>query len=355
VLLTVHRSPPPPASAFGLAVDDDHDGKPDRYILAQRIKPAVPATVGVDGPDPDAKPDTVLTARPRSARGRTARPAQTPAQWDLEWRPARRRHHACRTARRARWPRPNWPGLQRRGSCPRTGATAPPTVKAIALHYTAGANRPGLSDMNGLTAFASSPSAGVSWTFLIDGEGHCYYSVPLAKKSWTIGNLNSQTVNIEVIGTGGESTYPASPAGLAKLRAVVRRIAGIYKIPLQLGATDGQCHVTKPGILTHWMGGVCSGGHIDIKPFSIEATVRAIAADPPAPAKLTAAEQRRVDQLQLERKVASRHGGWAKVAPSHLANASAAKAWLRRRVAAIQADPTPGRLARARLLREVIG
>jgi hypothetical protein len=244
---------------------------------------------------------------------------------------------------------PNFPGCATR-ILPTNWSDRTAAVKAIALHYTAGANRPGLSDMNGLTAFASSPSAGVSWTFLIDAEGHCYYSVPLAKKSWTIGNLNSQTVNIEVIGTGGESTYPASPAGLAKLRAVVRRIAGIYKIPLQLGATDGQCHVTKPGILTHWMGGVCSGGHIDIK-----ATVRARAADPPAPAKLTAAEQRRVDQLQLERKVASRHGGWAKVAPSHLANASAAKAWLRRRVAAIQADPTPGRLARARLLREVIG
>jgi hypothetical protein len=135
---------------------------------------------------------------------------------------------------------------------------------------------------------------------LIDAEGHCYFQVPLGKKAWTIGNLNSETVNIEVIGTGKERTYPAGTAGAEKLRSVVRELGRIYSIPLRLGATDGRCNVTRTGIITHWMGGVCSGGHIDIKPFSITRVVADIAR--PHVSSSDRRDCRRVHAYRLRRK-----------------------------------------------------
>jgi N-acetyl-anhydromuramyl-L-alanine amidase AmpD len=107
----------------------------------------------------------------------------------------------------------------------------------------------------------------VSWHFGIDREGHCAYNVPITQKAWTISGLNSQTVNLEIVGTGHEPDY-AGP-GIKKVAAVVGRIGRIEHIPLSLGATDGHCNVTRRGIITHWMGGPCSGGHIDIKPYDI--------------------------------------------------------------------------------------
>lgn len=148
-------------------------------------------------------------------------------------------------------------------------------VRAIGLHYTAGPNLPGLADMNGLTAYSNRNQ--VSWHFLIDREGHCYYSVPLAGKAWTIGNLNSQTSNIEVVGRGNEGDY-AGTAGMRKLAAVVREIGRQQRIPIRLGATDGNCNITRSGIITHWMGGGCSGGHHDIRPYLIEKVIGQIRA-----------------------------------------------------------------------------
>jgi hypothetical protein len=263
-------------AAFGLTVtvtDTNNDNVPE--IVIKRTKPAVPVTVGVAGPkSEDAKPDTVITLD-REAREVAQNATQTPERFDMagdlrgeDSTPVAQYNGPLAT--------PNWPGCSTR-ILPTNWSNRTDSVKGISLHYTAGANRPGLSDMNGLTGFASSPSAGVSWHFLIDAEGHCYYSVPVDKKSWTIGNLNSQLVNIEVIGVGNEPTYPASPAGAKKLGEVVRRIARVYHIPLRLGATDGHCRMTTTGIITHWQGGPCSGGHIDIKPYDVAKTVQAIA------------------------------------------------------------------------------
>lgn len=148
------------------------------------------------------------------------------------------------------------------------------TIKAIVLHYTAGPNLPGLADMNGLTAYSNRNQ--VSWHFLIDREGHCYYSVPLAAKAWTVGNLNPETVNIEVVGRGNEPGY-AGEAGMAKLSQVVRELGRRSQIPIALGAVSN-CRVTRRGIVTHWMGGGCSGGHHDIKPYSITGVIGQIKA-----------------------------------------------------------------------------
>ena len=236
-------------------------------------KPAVPVSVGVDGPDSNVEPDTAISLD-REAREVAQNATRTPDAFDLsgDLRGIDKTPVAVQTGPLAT---PNFPGCATR-MLSTNWSNRVSTVKAIAIHYTAGANRPGLSDMNGLTAYANSPSAGVSWHFLIDAEGHCYYSVPLGKKAWTIGNLNSETVNIEVVGRGNEPTLFSTTAGARKLAEVVQRLGRIYPVPMSVGAVSG-CKVTRRGVITHWMGGACAGSHHDIRPYDIRKVVALIA------------------------------------------------------------------------------
>lgn len=257
--------------ALAITILPDDERVPPATITTQ-LPPVVPQTVGVDSTG-DGDPDKVLELD-AAARAVVTAAAKAPDKLDLagDLRGADQTPVAQLDAPLAS---PEWPGCSTR-MLPTNWSNRTAAVKAIGLHYTAGGNIAGLSDMNGLTGFASSPRAGVSWHFLIDAEGHCYYSVPVGKKAWTIGNLNSQTVNIEVIGRGNEPTYPASAAGARKLADVVQRIGRLFSIPMQLGGVSN-CQVTRPGIITHWQGGSCAGGHIDIKPYAIDKVVQQIA------------------------------------------------------------------------------
>lgn len=251
-------------------------GSEKETIREVQAAPVVPAAVAVDGPDRDAEPGDEVIELGDRAQDVVEDVADTPERFDLagdlrgdDSTPVAEHDGPLAT--------PNFPGCETR-ILPTNWSNRVTGVRGIGLHYTAGPNRAGKAEMDGLTAYASSARAGVSWHFLIDAEGHCYYSVPLGKKAWTIGNANSQTVNIEVVGTGQEASYPAGTAGARKLRQVVRRVARIYSIPLKVGSISN-CSVS-PGIVTHWQGGACAGGHIDIRPFEIQRVVDAIATDP---------------------------------------------------------------------------
>lgn len=275
-------------------IDGDGDGRPDRVDIG--ITPGavpVPAAVAVDGADRDAEPDRALELG-KPAQALYKRAAAAPESLDFgrylrgpDPTPVAQSDGPLAT--------PNFPGCKTR-ILPTNWSNRTEAPEAVALHYTAGGNLPGLADMNGLTAFASSPSAGVSWHFLIDAEGNCYYSVPLDKKAWTIAGLNSDTVNIEVVGRGTEPQYPASTAGARKLRQVVRRLARIYDWPLRVGAVES-CEVTRPGIITHWQGGPCSGGHSDIKPYQLERVVAYIAQGDAKPKPVPTVQRQRCREL----------------------------------------------------------
>lgn len=231
---------------------------------------AIPVTVAVDGPDRDVKPDTPLVLD-REAREVAQNVQDTPDEFDMGGNLRGTDENGPVAEIDGPLATPSFPGCTTRMLPTNWSARTVPIsqVDGIGVHYTAGGNRSGLSDMNGLTSYASSPVAGVSWHFLIDAEGHCYYQVPLGSKAWTIGNLNSQTVNIEVIGRGNEPTFPAGSAGQKKLSQVIARLGKKLDIPMRLGAVSN-CNVTKSGIITHWMGGTCSGGHHDIRPYNIQ-------------------------------------------------------------------------------------
>lgn len=253
---------PPPVTTKVDGADPDRK-RDDKLPLSEKAEEVLEDTEaaegqpGEEGPTPslhgrvdDAHPD-VAPDTSKELRGRDRQPAGVLPQGGASQ---------------------GFPGCQTRfvGSYSSRGGQ---TSRAIGLHYTAGPNSPGLADMNGLTAYSNRNQ--VSWHFLIDREGHCYYSVPLSGKAWTIANLNPQTTNIEVVGRGNEGDY-AGP-GMAKLAQVVREIGRRQGIPMQLGAVSN-CNVTRRGIITHWMGGGCSGGHHDIRPYLIQRVIAQIRA-----------------------------------------------------------------------------
>jgi hypothetical protein len=252
--------------------DDNHDGRPDHVTVTIAQKPATaPEAVTVDGPDADTKRDDSIPLD-KDAQAVVQDATKAPEKYDLGGG-LRGQDDTPAGVLTGPLAAQEWPGC--RTAFVHSFSQRKSPVEAISLHYTAGLNLAGWSDLLGLTAYSNILKNEVSWHFGIDREGNCIYNVPTRYKAWTIGNLNSQTVNIEVVGTGRESDYAGK--GIAKVRAVVQRIGRLYGIPMRLGATDGHCNVTRTGIITHWMGGPCSGGHIDIKPYSITRVVAAMA------------------------------------------------------------------------------
>lgn len=247
--------------AVVLTVTTDDDSTPPATI-----------TFRVDGPDRDRKPDDLVKAGGQAPAVLDAAQA-APERFDLGDNlrgidPTREGTVSGPLAA------PEWPGCQTRFT-PVNFSSRTAAIRGFALHFTGGGNVTGWADMNGLAAYTASRAAGVSWHFLVDREGHCYYQVPVSKKAWTIGNLNSQTINVETIGRGNEPDYGGT-AGFRKVAAIVRRAASIYRFPVKLGAVR-DCTITSPGVITHWMGGACAGGHVDIRPYDIARVVKRIA------------------------------------------------------------------------------
>lgn len=144
-----------------------------------------------------------------------------------------------------------------------------PTVQV--LHYTVSPNRPGWSDVDGITAFFNRSSSQASSHFVIDAEGHCSYIVPIEAKAWTQAGGNPWAVSYEIIATGREPAYLGT-AGFAKLRSVMRSVSARTGIPLRTGRIAG-CAPSRSGIVQHADGGSCWGGHHDVGPFGFAAIV----------------------------------------------------------------------------------
>ncbi len=149
-----------------------------------------------------------------------------------------------------------------------------PTIQV--LHYTVSPNRPGWSDVDGITAFFNRSSSQASSNFVIDAEGNCAYIVPIEAKAWTQAGGNPWAVSYEIIATGREPDYLGS-AGYAKLRSVMRWVSQVAGIPMRAGAISG-CAPSRSGIVQHADGGTCWGGHHDIGPFSFSAVLAKVTA-----------------------------------------------------------------------------
>ncbi len=144
------------------------------------------------------------------------------------------------------------------------------------LHYTVSPNTPGWRDVDAVNALFDRTSSQASSNFIIDAEGHCAYIVPIEAKAWTQAAGNPYSVSYEIIATGREARYLA-PAGLARLRSVIREVSRRTSIPMRRGHVNA-CTPTRSGIIQHKDWGLCGGGHVDITPFQIDDIVRQLVA-----------------------------------------------------------------------------
>jgi hypothetical protein len=144
------------------------------------------------------------------------------------------------------------------------------------LHYTVSHNVPGWSDVEAVVHEFNTPSFSASSNFVIDAEGHCAYIVPIEAKAWTQAGSNAFAISFEIIDYGNESTY-VPPPGLAKLRSVLAVLSKRTGIPLRRGRV-ANCTPAVSGIVNHADGGICSGGHHDIEPFSVDQVIKQIVA-----------------------------------------------------------------------------
>jgi hypothetical protein len=144
------------------------------------------------------------------------------------------------------------------------------------LHYTVSHNVVGWADVNAVVRLFNTPSFQASSNFIIDAEGNCAYIVPIENKSWAQAGANRFAISFEIIAYGNESTYLPKP-GMDKLRSVLRVLSVRTGIPLVRGAVSN-CTPVKSGIVHHYDGGVCAGGHHDINPFSMNTVVKQITA-----------------------------------------------------------------------------
>ncbi len=144
--------------------------------------------------------------------------------------------------------------------------TAP---RAIVVHYPVMANRPGLGDMLGLLGWLNNPRAQVSYHRVFDWDRHCFAVVPLARKSWSVAGFNRVTINYSMMGRGAADGRFAPPAALRAMAADIARTAKQWGIPIRRARISG-CTVVSPGITDHAALGACGGGHVDIKPWSVD-------------------------------------------------------------------------------------
>jgi len=137
------------------------------------------------------------------------------------------------------------------------------------VHYTAG-----LGTIYSLAALFDRASFQASSHFVMERSGRCGYLVPTYRKAWTQAAANPIGVSVEVINTGAQKPFMTA----AGYRALGRLIARVHhqfpSIKLQRGKISG-CRSTRSGIVTHWMGGQCSGGHVDIRPYSLKPIIKA--------------------------------------------------------------------------------
>lgn len=185
-------------------------------------------------------------------------------------------------------------------------------------HYTVSGNLPGLADLLGLTALSNRLSSQVSWSYNIDRDGNCFYTVRESDKPWTNTTMNPVSITAEFVNTGHEFPF-LKAEGFAKAGLVISDSTKRWAIPLQVGAINtSRCTVTRPGIVDHHMLGPCGGGHVDIAPpFSVQALVNAAIkargqSTPPKrlPNTLNAAQRHTCDVLNFHRHRAHVVGKW---------------------------------------------
>ncbi|MFL5901257.1 MAG: N-acetylmuramoyl-L-alanine amidase [Solirubrobacterales bacterium] len=137
-------------------------------------------------------------------------------------------------------------------------------LNLMVLHSTESHNRPGDSDLAGVSGWFDNPSAQVSCHVVVDADGHSARCVPDRLKAWQVGTYNSAALGIEQIGHALQGRL-AWRRSWRQLRETARWLAHwsiLHGIPLRRAAVAGGA-VTRSGVITHAELGAEGGGHFD--------------------------------------------------------------------------------------------
>lgn len=149
-----------------------------------------------------------------------------------------------------------------------TRGGAHPTL--IVVHVTAGHNRPGIVDLQGLADWFARSSSEVSSHVATDNEGHSARFVRDGDKAWHVAAYNRPALGIEQVapGTGAEITRDM----YRETARWIARWSQTYGIPIRKAAVTGGV-VRKAGVIRHSELGVLGGGHSDPGPYDLDAVL----------------------------------------------------------------------------------
>jgi N-acetyl-anhydromuramyl-L-alanine amidase AmpD len=138
----------------------------------------------------------------------------------------------------------------------------------IVVHVTAGHNRPGLVDLQGLASWFGSSGSQVSSHVCTDNEAHSARFVRDGEKAWHCAGYNRMALGIEQVapGNGTEITRQM-------YRETARWIAQWsreYGIPIRKAVVGGG-GVSKAGVIRHSELGALGGGHSDPGRYDLDA------------------------------------------------------------------------------------
>lgn len=137
---------------------------------------------------------------------------------------------------------------------------ARPTL--IVIHATAGHNRPGIVDLQGLGEWFGQKSSQVSSHVAVDNEGHSARFVRDADKAWHVAAYNRMALGVEQVapGDGTEITVPM----YEETARWVARWSKLHGIPISVvGEVTQSGIVLRPGPIRHSQLGVLGGNHSD--------------------------------------------------------------------------------------------
>ena len=139
----------------------------------------------------------------------------------------------------------------RRYSPNQSARSAP--ISLIVLHSTESHNRPGNSDLEAIGGLFANPSFDASSHIGVDADGHSARYVNDEAKAWTVGNLNSASLNIEQIGFAaqGRRSWRAQKHLLRETARWIARWSIRHGIPIRKARLSGSGQVLQSGVTTH--------------------------------------------------------------------------------------------------------
>lgn len=148
-------------------------------------------------------------------------------------------------------------------------------IQAIVLHSTESHNRPGTSDLEGVSSWLCNPSAQASAHVVVDADGLSARLVGDDKKAWHCAAYNSATLGIEQVGFAaqGKAAWLRDGRELEETARWIAHFSKKHNIPIRPGKV-GQGQVTRSGVLTHAQLGVEGGGHHDPGDYPLRKVLR---------------------------------------------------------------------------------